>query len=148
MGDDNRLRAEDLPVGELIDLGSRRVSRAEIIEFAMQWDPQPFHTDPDFARGTVFGDVIGSGLHTLAVFQRLAALNLYRYWALVAGRAVRNVQLTAPLRPDTTVRATIRVDSVTPHRGDRSLVRKTGQVLHEDAVLMTVEYEAFVLRRG
>ncbi|MTD52640.1 MaoC/PaaZ C-terminal domain-containing protein [Amycolatopsis pithecellobii] len=148
MGEDNRLRAEDLPVGELIELGSQTVTRAEIIEFATQWDPQPFHIDADFARGTMFGDVIGSGLHTLAIFQRLAALNLYRQWAVVAGRAVRNVQLTAPLRPDTTVRATVRVDSVTPHSPGRSLVCKTGRVWHEDTVLMTVEFESYVLSRS
>lgn len=147
MSEDDRLRAEDLTIGELIALGSRTVTREEIVAFATQWDPQPFHIDPDFARGTTFGDVIGSGLHTLAVFQRLAVLNLYRRWAVVAGRALRSVQLTAPLRPDTTVRATVRVDSVTPRSADRSLVRKTGKVLHEDVILLTVEVESYVLRR-
>jgi acyl dehydratase len=147
MSEDNRLRAEDLPIGEVVELGTWTVTREEIIGFATQWDPQPFHIDPDFARATTFGDVIGSGLHTMAIFQRLAVLNLYRHWAVIAGRALRNVQLTAPLRPDTTVRATVRVDSVTPHRADRSLVRKTGKVTHEDAVLMTLEVESYVLRR-
>lgn len=145
--DDARLRAEDLPVGEVIELGEYTVTRDEVIRFASQWDPLPFHVDPEFARGTVFHDVIGSGLHTLAIYQRLAVLGAYRRWAIVAGRAIRDVSLTSPLRPDTTVRATVAVDSVTPHSAERALVAKTGRVLHGDLVLMTLHIDAYVLRR-
>ena len=144
---DRRLRAEDLPVGEVIDLGEHAVTREAVIDFASQWDPQAFHVDPDFAAGTVFGDVIGSGLHTLAIYQRLAVLGAYSRWAVVAGRAIRGVSLTSPLRPATTVRATVRIDSVTPTTPERSLVAKTGRVLHEDVVLMTLEVDSYVLRR-
>src|SRR5215211_2002317 len=98
---DDRIRAEQLPVGETIDLGEHRVTREAIVAFATDWDPQPFHVDLEFARSTTFGDVIGSGLHTLAIFQRLAVLGAYRDWAIVAGRTVRDVQFLSPLRPET-----------------------------------------------
>lgn len=145
---DDRLRAEDLPLGAVIDLGTHTVTRDEIIAFAEQWDPQPFHLDADFARATVFGDIIGSGLHSLAIYQRLAVRAAYRHWAIVAGRAIRDVSLTSPLRPDATVRATVVVDSVTPHSAERALVSKTGRLLDGDRVLMTVVVDAYVLRRS
>lgn len=147
MFEDGRLRAEDLPLGRTIELGDYHVTREEIISFAARWDPQPFHVDEVFARETSFGDVIGSGLHTMAVFQRLAVAGAYRYWAVVAGRAIRDVSLTSPLRPDTTVRAAVTVDSVVPHTGRRALVSLTGRVLHGDDVLMTMHVDAYVLRR-
>ncbi len=140
------LRAESLPVGRTLELGTHHVTREEIIDFASQWDPQPFHVDAEAARATVFRDVIGSGLHTMAIFQRLAVLGAYRHWAIVAGRAIRDVSLTSPLRPDTTVRATVTVDSVQPHTEERALVSKTGRVLHGDEVLMTLHVDAYVLR--
>ncbi|MET0455031.1 MAG: MaoC/PaaZ C-terminal domain-containing protein [Mycobacterium sp.] len=147
MVDDRLLRAEDLPVGRLLELGEYTVAREEIVAFATQWDPQPFHIDEEFARHTRFGDLIGSGLHTIAIFQRLCVLRLYRDWAVIAGRAVRDVELTRPLRPDTTVQATVQIESVTPDSPTRSLVRKKGAVLHGDVVLMTIDVESYVLRR-
>lgn len=147
MNGDRRLTAEELPIGEVIDLGEYWVSRDEIIQFARQWDPMPFHVDPEFARHTVFGDVIGSGMHTMAVYQRLAVLGAYRHWAIVAGRAIRGVDLTSPLRPDTTVRATVEIDSVTATSLERALVSKTGRVLHKDLELMSVRVDSYVLRR-
>ena len=146
MTPDGRLTAEQLPVGELIDLGSYHVTRDEIVEFASRWDPQPFHVDEEAARSTIFGDVIGSGLHTMAIFQRLAVLGAYRRWAIVAGRAIRDVSLTGPLRPEATVRATVTIESVIPRSDERALVTKRGQVLHGDQVLMTLLVDAYVLR--
>lgn len=141
-----RLTAEQLPVGELIDLGGYHVTRAEIIDFASRWDPQPFHVDEEAARDTIFRDVIGSGLHTMAIFQRLAVIGAYRHWAIVAGRAIRDVSLTGPLRPDTTVHATLSVESVASGGNERALVPKRGQVRHGDRVLMTLLIDAYVLR--
>ncbi|CNE54919.1 MaoC like domain [Mycobacterium tuberculosis] len=148
MFEDGRLRAEDLPLGRTLDLGEYRVTREEIIGFAAQWDPQPFHVDEALARETRFGDVIGSGLHTMAIFQRLAVAGAYRHWAVVAGRAIRDVSLTSPLRPDTTVHATVTIDSVVPQTGERALVTLTGRVLHGRDVLMTIHVDAYVLRRA
>jgi acyl dehydratase len=37
---------EDFAVGEEIELGSVEVTEEAIIEFAEQFDPQPFHVDP------------------------------------------------------------------------------------------------------
>ncbi|MFC5676006.1 MaoC/PaaZ C-terminal domain-containing protein [Aeromicrobium endophyticum] len=142
-----RVYAEDVPVRTEIELGEHRVTRGEIIAFARQWDPQPFHVDEEFARGTVFGDLIGSGLHTMAIFQRLAVTRLYRHWAIIAGRAINDVRMTRPLRPDTTVRATVWVDSVEPDSPSRSLMRKTGTVWHGDHVMMTIGVESYIARR-
>ena len=141
------MRAEDLSIGQIIDLGEHRVSREEIVDFASKWDPQPFHLDADFAATTRFGELIGSGLHTMAIYQRLAVLGAYRHWAIIAGRRIREVGFTKPLRPGTTVRATVVVDTVTPESADRSLVRKTGRVLQGDHVLMTLKIDVYVLRR-
>ena len=124
------------------------MTRDEIVEFASHWDPLPIHIDAAIARKSVFGDVIGSGVHTLAIYQRLATIGAYQHWAIVAGKAIRDLSLSNPLRPDTTVRATITVDSVTPRSATRALVSKTGRLLAGDLVLMTVHVDSYVLRRG
>ena len=45
---------EDFRVGEVVELGSRGISEQEIVAFAREFDPQPFHIDPVRARDSVF----------------------------------------------------------------------------------------------
>lgn len=141
------LSAEELPVGELIGLGSYAVSREEIVSFASQWDPQPFHINEAAAAQGRFGEVIASGVHTLAIFQRLAVLGAYRHWDIVAGRAIRDIQLSNPVRPGMVLTATIMIERVEMTHPDRALVTKHGAIVHEDLTLMMMTFEAYVRRR-
>jgi acyl dehydratase len=142
-----RMTADDIPIGVPLDLGAYSVSREEIVSFAHQWDPMPIHIDDVFARASQFGDLIGSGLHSIAIFQRLCVERLYRDWAVVAGRAIRNVELVSPLRPGATLRGAARVDSVTPDSPTRSLVSVTGSISDGSLTLMTIDVECLVERR-
>lgn len=62
---------EDLLVGEVRESGFREVTADEILEFARRWDPQWFHADPDAARESVFGELVASGVHVLAIWRQL-----------------------------------------------------------------------------
>ncbi len=62
---------EDLVVGETKISSLRTVTEAEIIEFARAHDPQWFHTDPAAARASVFGQVVASGIHVLAIWRQM-----------------------------------------------------------------------------
>ncbi len=62
---------EDLQVGDFRQSRSRTVTRDEIVEFARQYDPQWFHSDPEAAKDSVFGEVVASGIHVLAMWRQL-----------------------------------------------------------------------------
>ena len=83
------LYAEDLVEGVVYELGIHRVSAAEIVEFGRSWDPLPMHVDEHAARRSPLGGLIASGIHTLAIYQRLQADALIARLAVVAGREVR-----------------------------------------------------------
>jgi len=61
---------EDIPVGEVFDLGSHTFTEAEIIRFGTRFDPQYFHLDADASAHTHFGGIIASGWHTACVGHR------------------------------------------------------------------------------
>jgi acyl dehydratase len=63
--------AEDYLPGSIFDLGEATLSEAEIIAFAQQWDPQPFHINPEAAKASMFGGIIASGWQTALVMMRL-----------------------------------------------------------------------------
>ncbi|PYL52833.1 MAG: dehydratase [Verrucomicrobia bacterium] len=62
---------EDLRSGERLQSGQYIVTEKEIINFAREFDPQPFHLDATVARQTMFGSLIASGWHTAAITMRL-----------------------------------------------------------------------------
>lgn len=62
---------EDIVVGSVIDLGSHHFTAEEIVAFARDFDPQPFHLDEAAGRASLFRGLAASGWHTTAVWQRL-----------------------------------------------------------------------------
>ena len=61
---------EDRQIGEITDLGSHTFDRDEIVAFAREFDPQPFHLDEAAAKASLFGALCASGWHTSAIFIR------------------------------------------------------------------------------
>lgn len=62
---------EDYVVGEVLPVGTHRLTAEEIKAFARQWDPQPFHLDEEAARASVFGGLTASGAHLVALTIRM-----------------------------------------------------------------------------
>jgi len=89
---------EDFTVGDSTTLGSHRVSKDEIVAFARDWDPRPFHLDEEAARASVFGGLTASSCHAYAI----ASLITARSEGDVAAAAMLSVELrlSTPIRPD------------------------------------------------
>src|SRR5580704_12033911 len=58
---------DDMQVGQRFTSGTYLVDEAQIIAFAKQFDPQPFHTDPEAAKNSFFEGLVASGWHTAAI---------------------------------------------------------------------------------
>lgn len=68
-----RLAFEDFAVGMVIELGEKLVTAEEIIEFASEFDPQPFHLDETAGKASILGGLAASGWHTCCMFMRMLA---------------------------------------------------------------------------
>src|SRR5437773_7541979 len=91
---------EDFEVGETLELGSCHVTREEILEFARRYDPQPFHLDEAAARQSIFGGLIASGWHTLAMMMRMMVdTNQGRLGAL-GSPGCEDIRWLQPVRPN------------------------------------------------
>jgi acyl dehydratase len=75
---------EDLAVGERYAGGATTVDLAAIKAFAAAFDPQPFHLDETAATASIFGRLVASGWHTMALTMRLLVEGELRsLWGLV-----------------------------------------------------------------
>jgi acyl dehydratase len=126
---------EDIEPGGVYELGTRTVTESEIVAFAREWDPQPFHTDPEAAKGSVFGGLIASGWHTGSMWMRM-------YVDTMLGSAARGspgieeLRWLAPVRPGDTLSGRLTVLEATPSatRPDRGTIRIRGEMVNQDGV--------------
>ncbi len=58
---------EDVELDRELEIGRHTPSRDEIVAFARQWDPQPFHVDEEAARSSVMGGLCASSCHTYSI---------------------------------------------------------------------------------
>jgi acyl dehydratase len=140
--------ADDIAVGTTYPLGTALVTEDDILSFASQWDPQYFHVDPQAAAGSPYGGLIASGIHTVAVLQRLAVEAVYSRWATIAARGIRDLRFTRPVRPGTELTGVVVVADVQPRGEHRSLVTVTSRLddVQGDPVL-EVSLDVYVARR-
>ena len=90
---------EDYLVGDSISCGSHHVKEEEIIGFAEEWDPLPFHIDREAAAASPFGGIVASGCHVLAIALRL--INESDAAPAVLGAiGWDEVRFMEPVRPD------------------------------------------------
>jgi acyl dehydratase len=127
---------EDLEPGQVVELGEHTVSEEEIVAFARQWDPQPFHLDPEAAKASVFGGLIASGWHTGAMWMRLYVDSLLDGAASMGSPGIEELRWLAPVRPGDTLSGRLTVLEATPserHPG-RGTVRIRGEMVNQDGV--------------
>jgi acyl dehydratase len=129
---------EDFEPGQRVELGSHTVDEQEIVAFARQWDPQPFHVDPDAARDSVFGGLIASGWHTGAVWMRLYVDSLLGGSDSRGSPGVEELRWLATVRPGDTLAGRLEVLETTPSasRPDRGTVRIRGELVNQDGVVV------------
>jgi acyl dehydratase len=116
---------EDLTPGQRYRTGSATVDLAQIQAFAAQFDPQPFHLDPEAAKQTLFGELVASGWHTMGITMRLiVGSDVQLGWGFL-GAGVENMDWRHPVRPGDTLRAENEVLEIKPSRSkpDRGIVR-------------------------
>ena len=142
---------EDIREGEWVDCGSHGFTAEGIQAFAREYDPQPFHLEPEAAKKTVFGGIIASGFHTLALVNRLAHDCYLKDVASMGSTALDDVRWEQPVRPGDHLTLRLRVQEKLASRSkpDRGIVRFRYELFNgkrEEVLTMTVV--EIVARRG
>ena len=133
---------EDFKVGETIELGSHTFTEEEIIAFANQFDPQPFHTDSEAAKHTFYGGLIASGWHTCCIAMRYMVQNYVGRAASMGSPGVDNVRWLKPVRPGDTItfRRTILESRASASRPTVGLVKSSSQAVNQNGeTVLTME---------
>jgi acyl dehydratase len=130
---------EDMAVGQVRELGTISPTREEIIAFASQFDPQPFHLDDAAGEASVFGGLCASGWHTCAMAMRLMVTNFLQQTSSLGSPGLEHIQWKKPVYPNDTLRLQTTVLETKPmgRRPDVGMTRNLWEMFnqHGDKVL-------------
>ena len=124
---------EDLTVGEHRCSREKPVLLEEVLAFARAYDPQWFHADPELAKQSVFGDVVASGIHVLAMWRQLDH-EINADIDHVCGIGWDALRLKKAVRPGDTIHVTSEIIALTPSttRDDRGTALTRYAVVNQD----------------
>jgi acyl dehydratase len=146
-----KLALEDLAPGQRRSFGPRVLTREEILSFAREWDPQPFHLDEEAAARSPFGGLIASGWQTAAVCMRLVVDGLLGGSTSIGSPGLDELRWLKPVRPGDALTVELTILEVTPSRSkpDRGSVRLSYICTNQRGeTVMTMIARVLFLRRG
>jgi acyl dehydratase len=141
---------EDYVPGLVVDCGTFSVSEEEIIAFAKEYDPQPFHVDPVGALDGPYGGLIASGWHTTSLMMRQLVEHFVSPESSLGAAGIDEIRWPKPVRPGDTlhVQAAILERRRSASKPDRGIIKSRIQVTNQDGdVVMTMIATNFSLLR-
>lgn len=94
---------EDFAVGQVMEFPPRTVSEDEIIAFARDYDPQPFHLDKEAAKQSLFGGLCASGWHTAGLMMRMLVDHMIGKYASMGSPGIDQLRWVKPVFPGDTL---------------------------------------------
>jgi acyl dehydratase len=126
---------EDIEIGSAMTAGGHELHAGDIIAFARQWDPQPWHVDPEAAERTPMQGLTASSVHSYAV----AALLLSRMEPAAGIASIRHdLELPNPARPgdQLTLTMTCVEKRASESKPDRGLITFEGVLANQHGTVV------------
>lgn len=141
---------EDIEVGRVVEAGSYTMTRAEIVEFASKYDPQPFHLDEEKAKDSMFGELVASGFHTASAMMRMMVDHLIREGGGLGSPGIDELRWVQTVKPGDVLRIRARVldKRESKSKPGIGIIRNFVEVLNQkDEVVLTMKSTGFVRMR-
>lgn len=143
---------EDFIPGLRLEFGEKRVTAEEIVAFARDYDPQPFHLDAAAGAATHFGGLVASGWQTAGFMMRMLVDNLLSPEASLGSPGIDELRWLRPVRPGDilTVRVEVTEARRSQSRPEMGVVRQRTEVLNQkgEIVLSMLSAGLFRVRPG
>jgi acyl dehydratase len=141
---------EDFPAGEVVEFGDREVIAEEIIAFARQFDPQPFHVSEEQGRASVAGGLIASGWHTASMMMRVICDEMLVNAAGQGSPGMEAIDWLKPVRPGDRlrVRRTTVSARISRSRPEIGVIEARFELMNQNReIVMTQQGSMFFRRR-
>jgi acyl dehydratase len=141
---------DDLKPGDRVESPTGyTLTEADIVDFALRYDPQPFHIDVEAAKRTHFEGLIASGFQTMALGFRVIYASGFITSANLGGIAMEEVRWLKPVRPGDTLRSVAEITEVTPSKSkpDRGTLKYLLSVTNQRGEAVFAGIVVIVMKR-
>jgi acyl dehydratase len=140
---------EDLHVGDRFESGTFEVTEEGIVDFAHDFDPQPFHLDFDAAKRSIFEGLAASGWHTAAMSMKLFVTGGLRLAGGAVGLGVDELRWPRPVRPGDTLRLQTEIVEMRPSRSkpDCGIIRIRNETTNQNSEVVQIFLTSLLVRR-
>lgn len=141
---------EDINEGLVLEFGPKKVDRDEVIRFATDFDPQPFHLSEEAGKASLFGGLAASGWHTAGMVMRLMCDGFLLKSSSLGSPGLDSLKWLRPVMVDDEIRARMTVLSRRPMKSKPNvgLVQTRWEAVNQrNEVVMTIENWAMFGRR-
>jgi len=141
---------EDFKPGDVIELGARTITKERILAFAREFDPQPFHTDEEAAKRSIYGGLLASGWHTGSLLMRILYDGLLHDAASLGSPGIDELRWLEPVRPGDTLAGRMTIREAIPSRSkpDRGIIRSLSEMRNQHgAVVLSIRGLSLIGRR-
>jgi acyl dehydratase len=140
---------DDFAVGQVFRSGRIRVEADRIKSFAAEFDPQPFHLDPEAATHTFFRGLVASGWHTAALTMRLLADSELKPAGGIIGLGFEELRWPRPVRPGDELSLQAEVLEVRPSqsRPEQGLIKIRVTTLNQTGEAVLTQVGTLLVRR-
>jgi acyl dehydratase len=124
---------DDFQIGERFRSQGVTLTEADIVSFALAYDPQPFHIDIEAAAKSPFGGLVASGLQTFALGWRMFLHEGLLRACSLGSPGIDELRWTAPVRPGDTLYTQAEVMEMRPSasKPDRGTLRMAYRIVNQ-----------------
>ena len=140
---------EDYQVGENIAADTYSVDKAELVEFARKWDPQPFHVDEKAAKASIYGGLTAPSVYIMAVASYLGS-RIEPKIAALGALGMTDLEFPNPMRPGDhiTLISTVTQKRSSKTKPDRGIIHYSVQLTNQnDEPVFTYRIKILVAKR-
>ncbi|HUH84030.1 MAG TPA: MaoC family dehydratase [Stellaceae bacterium] len=140
---------DDFALGERFTTRGVTLTEGMIIDFAMAYDPQPFHTDVESARESNYGGLIASGFQTLVLgFRTVIDTGIFRASSM-GSPGFDELRWLRPVRPGDTLHTDLEVVEKKPSssKPDRGILRIAYRIKNQKGEEVLTFLSMHLLRR-
>ena len=142
---------EDATVGEVFESPRAiRVTREAIFDFAREWDPQIYHLDEVAAKTSFASGLSASGIHSLALAQKLVHESGFFEISPVVGMNIGDIELLRPVMADDEVRVRVTIAAMreSKSRPTQGIITNLTELMNQnDEVVLKFSLTELVNRR-
>ncbi len=137
---------DDIRLNTVIDIPPAVIDRQKMLDFALEYDNIPLHTDEEYAKASPFGALIAPGMMSfMAVWAKYLEVDLWGS-ELVAGKSSK-VEWLAPVYAGDTLTGKATVTALTPRNKYNGTVEITITVKNQHGITVLTNITKAVVKR-